>query len=116
MSEVYDKSLSELIKECDVPLKEGVYVQLTGPQYETPSEIKMLKTLGADVVGMSTACEAVAAKHMGLKVVGISLITNMAAGINKTPLSHKEVEDTAERVKRDFEKLITNAIMKIGEM
>ena len=114
MTQVYSKTLRETLKTCGVPLKEGVYAQLTGPQYETPAEIRALKTMGADLVGMSTACEAMVARHMGIEVVGISLVTNMAAGINKTQLSHSEVQETAERAKKDFEKLITNAVLKIG--
>lgn len=116
MSEVYDKKLANDIMSFSPSIKSGVYTQLTGPQYETPAEIRMLKILGADAVGMSTVCEAVAAKHMGMKVAGISLITNMATGINKTPLSHKEVQDTAERVKNDFQNLLTHTILKAGEI
>ena len=95
MSEVYDRELSGRIKACaeslGTELKEGVYCQLTGPSYETPAEIKMLSVLGADAVGMSTAVEAIAARHMGVRVCGISLITNMAAGILDRPLSGEEV-------------------------
>ena len=99
MTEVYDRFLRKTIEECadraGVPITEGVYCQLSGPSYESPFEIKILAQLGVDVVGMSTVMEAIAAKHMGMKLCGISLVTNMAAGINDGPLSEKEVLDTA---------------------
>ena len=98
--------------ECGVELKSCVYVQLTGPNYETPAEIRMCRGLGADAVGMSTACEAMAARHMGMEVCGISCITNMAAGMTKEKLSHKEVQETADRVAADFKRLITTLIKK----
>ncbi len=96
---VYDKELVSLLEECakdlGIKLSRGVYAYMKGPQYETPAEIRALRTLGADCVGMSTVPEAVCASHMGLRVAGISCITNMAAGINAGPLSEKEVLDTA---------------------
>ena len=114
MSEVYSKRMRSIIAEsavkCGISIKEGVYVQLTGPSYETPAEIRMCRTLGADAVGMSTACEAVAARHMGLEVCGVSCITNMAAGMNREPLSHKEVQETADRVAKQFCALITSVV------
>lgn len=114
MSEVYSKRMRKLIHEaaveCGISIKEGVYVQLTGPNYETPAEIRMCRTLGADAVGMSTACEAMAARHMGLEVCGVSCITNMAAGMNREPLSHKEVQETADRVAKQFCALITAVV------
>lgn len=114
MSEVYSLRLQELIrnaaKECGIGLKEGVYVQFTGPNYETPAEIRLARTWGGDAVGMSTACEAMAACHMGIEVGGISCITNMAAGISKVKLDHKEVQETANRVSRDFKNLVTRVI------
>ena len=117
MSEVYSKSLRELIvqtaAEHEIELKEGVYVQLTGPNYETPAEIRMCRLLGADAVGMSTACEAMAARHMGIEVCGISCITNMAAGMTKEKLSHTEVQETADRVARQFELLVSSVIEKM---
>ena len=117
MSEIYRKDLQEIIrstaKELDIPLKEGTYIQFTGPAYETPEEIKMARTLGADAVGMSTACEAVAANHMGMHVCGISCVTNLAAGIAKQPLTHEEVKETADRVAPLFKKLVTESIMNI---
>ena len=117
MSCVYDKGICNIIKtageELNIPVKSGVYVQLTGPQFETPAEIKMLSTLGADAVGMSTVIEAVAAKSLGLKIAGISLITNLACGILDRPLSSEEVIQTAEKKKGDFEKLITETVRKM---
>lgn len=117
MSEVYSKKLQKTIKETakylNLPLKEGVYVQTTGPNYETPQEIQMYRMLGADAVGMSTAVEAIAARHMGMEICGISCISNLAAGISKNPLTHAEIQETADRVAPDFKKLITESICSI---
>ena len=117
MSNVYRTELQEIIrdtaKELGIKLQEGVYIQLTGPNYETPTEVKMCRLLGADAVGMSTAAEAVAANHMGMKVCGISCITNMASGILAQPLSHAEVQETADRVSRDFKRLVTEVMINI---
>lgn len=117
MSEVYNRDMQDTIrrcaKECNIPLQEGVYVQTSGPNYETPAEIRMFRSWGADAVGMSTACEAMAARHMGLEVCGISCITNMAAGVTKEKLTHAEVQETADRVAKDFEKLVTDVIAAI---
>ena len=119
MSEVYKKDLQEIIrntaKNCGIPLKEGVYVQTTGPNYETPEEICMYKMLGADAVGMSTACEAMAASHMGMRVCGISCISNLAAGISKNPLTHAEIQETADRVAPLFQQLITASVINIAK-
>lgn len=119
MSEVYSVRLRDIIKKeaekLDIPLQEGVYMQLTGPAYETPAEIRMCRTLGADAVGMSTACEAMAARHMGMEVCGISCITNLAAGMSTKQLDHKEVQETADRVAKQFKELITNCIGCIGD-
>lgn len=118
MSEVYKKDLQEMIrntaKNCGIPLKEGVYVQTTGPNYETPEEIRMYRSLGADAVGMSTACEAMAANHMGMRVCGISCISNLAAGISENPLTHAEIQETADRVAPLFQQLITASIVNIA--
>lgn len=118
MSQIYDLDLQKIVKKTamnlDINLKEGVYLQLTGPQYESPQEIAMCRILGADAVGMSTACEAIAAKHMGMKVVGISCITNLAAGISPEPLRHEEVQEAADKVAPLFKKLVTETIMEIG--
>lgn len=119
MSEVYDAQLRskiiEIAQKNDIPLKRGVYFQLSGPTFETPAEVRMLTTLGADAVGMSTACEAAAARHAGIRVCGISCITNQAAGISETPLSHEEVFETANRVAPMFRKLVRESIIAIGE-
>ncbi len=117
MSHIYQPQLQDALrcsaKQLGLTLKEGVYIQLSGPNYESPAEIRMCKALGADAVGMSTACEAMAANHMGMQVCGISCISNLAAGISKQPLTHKEVEETANRVAPLFRKLITESIDQI---
>ena len=91
-------------------LQQGVYLQWQGPNYETPAEIRMFRTLGADAVGMSTVCEAIAARHMGLQVCAVSCITNMACGILPQPLSHEEVQQTADRVKDKFQALVLESL------
>lgn len=110
MSAAYDPQALETLRECAkaerIGLQQGVYVSVSGPSYETPAEIRMLRTLGADAVGMSTVPEVIAARHMGVKVAGISCITNLAAGISKQPLSHAEVGETANRVKDVFGRLL----------
>lgn len=117
MSEVYTKRLQNVVRksaaECGIDLKEGVYVQFTGPNYETPAEIRLARSWGGDAVGMSTAVEAMAACHMGLEVCGISCITNLAAGMSKEQLNHKEVQDTADRVASTFKTLVTKIIINI---
>lgn len=117
MSEVYSHRIQDVIRnaasECEIDLKEGVYVQLTGPNYETPAEVRMCKIWGGDAVGMSTACEAMTARHMGMEIGGISCITNLAAGISKEKLDHKEVQETADRVSKDFKRLVTKIIETI---
>lgn len=119
MSEVYDKELRNVIKQAarnmGVTIQQGVYMQFTGPAYETPAEIRMCRILGGDAAGMSTACEATAARHMGLKVCGISCITNLACGMSNQPLNHKEVQETADRVAEEFKNLVTETIRLIGE-
>ncbi|MCI8391695.1 MAG: purine-nucleoside phosphorylase [Roseburia sp.] len=118
MSQIYDKDLQRTARaaalKTGVDLYEGTYLQLPGPQFETPQEITMCRTLGADAVGMSTACEAVAAKHMGMKVMGISCISNMASGISPVPLTHEEVQETADRTAPRFEALVTEILTNIG--
>ncbi|MBR7073204.1 MAG: purine-nucleoside phosphorylase [Eubacterium sp.] len=117
MSNAYDKELRAVAKkaaaECGIELKEGVYAQLTGPQFETPAEIKMLSVIGADAVGMSTAVEAIAANHCGIKTLGISLISNLACGITDKQLSSEEVNEAADRAAVDFEKLICRIVEAI---
>lgn len=117
MSEVYSRRMQGIIKseaqKLGLDIREGVYVQLTGPSYETPAEVRMIRTLGGDAVGMSTACEAIAAKHMGMEICGISCITNMAAGISAGKLNHSEVQETADRVAEQFKRLITAIAVRI---
>lgn len=114
MSHIYRMELQEVLERTaaamGIPLKKGVYIQFTGPAYESPAEVRMARLLGADACGMSTACEAIAGNHMGMKVCGISCITNMASGIIDTPLSHKEVQETADRVAEQFKQLVRTAI------
>lgn len=120
MSNIYDKDLQQVVRDCaanlGIEMKEGVYVQFTGPAYETPTEVQMAKRLGGDAVGMSTACEAVAANHMGMKILGISCITNLAAGISPVPLTHEEVKITADETAPKFEALTTAIISEIGKL
>ena len=120
MSEVYSERLRDVCQstanELGINLKKGIYIQLSGPSYETPAEIKMCKILGASAVGMSTACEAIAARHMGMDVLGVSLITNLAAGIQKTKLSHSEVKAAADEAEPKFGTLIEKTVKHIGEM
>ncbi len=120
MSEVYDKDLREAVrnsaKEIGLQLQEGVYIQLSGPNFETPAEVKMCRLLGADAVGMSTACEAIAANHMGMKICGISCISNLGCGMTDEPLSHTEVQETADRVAPLFKQLITTSIRNIADV
>ena len=110
MSEVYDKQEREkmklIIEKHTGNSLEGVYAYMKGPAYETPAEIRALRTLGADAVGMSTVPEAIVARHSGMKVVAVSCITNMAAGVSNKKLSHEEVKETAERVKEEFKEII----------
>ena len=118
MSDTYDAALGSVIRKTaealGISIQEGVYMQFTGPQYETPAEIRMARTLGADAVGMSTACEAVAANHMGMHICGISCITNMAAGVTDQPLSHEEVQEMADRTAPLFKKLVTESIIALA--
>ena len=118
MSEAYSRRLREIARKVGekegIPLQEGVYLGLLGPSYETPAEIRMLRTLGADAVGMSTVPETIAARHAGIEVLGISCISNMAAGMLDTPLSHQEVVETGERVKETFIKLVRGIIAELS--
>lgn len=116
MDTIYDLQLRDLLHEAAkeiAPLQEGVYAQMTGPCYESPAEVRMLSTLGADAVGMSTAVEAIVARHMGMRVCGISCITNMAGGTVSEPLSHEEVAAIANRVAPLFKKIVKSAIEKM---
>ena len=120
MSHVYDLDLQQVIRNAagklGIDLKEGVYIQLTGPAFETPAEVRMCRTLGADAVGMSTACEAIAANHMGMKICGISCISNLGCGMTENPLTHEEVQETADRVAPLFRSLVTESIKAMGEI
>lgn len=120
MSEIYRKDLCEIIRgaaaDLQIPLQEGTYIQLSGPNFETPHEVKMCRILGGDAVGMSTACEAIAANHMGMMVCGISCISNLGCGMTDQPLSAEEVKETADRVAPLFKQLITESIVRIGKM
>ena len=117
MSEAYNKDLRNKVLEAGqdlgLNLKQGVYVMLSGPTYETPSEIRMVRILGGDTVGMSTVPEVIIANHSGIKTVGISCITNMAAGILDQPLSHEEVMETSTKVKTDFINLMNRIVKTI---
>ena len=120
MSRVYDLKLCECIRRAasseGIDIKEGTYLQTSGPQFETPTEIKMFRTLGASAVGMSTVVEAIAAHHMGLRVCGISCISNMAAGMLDQPLTHSEVQITADKVAHKFERLVSGLIKEISKL
>lgn len=116
MSTVYDGELQQLIRKTAVEngifLQEGVYTQLTGPSFESPAEIRLLRTLGCDAVGMSTVVEAIAANHMGMKICGISCICNLAAGMTANPLTHEEVQEAADKAAPNFKKLVTESVKK----
>ena len=117
MSNVYDEKLRLLAKkkaaELDIPLLEGVYFQTKGPQYETPAEVNFCRAVGADAVGMSTGVEAIAAIHMGMKIIGVSCISNLAAGISPVPLSDEEVIEVGKSVSATFEKLVSAIIKEL---
>ncbi len=117
MTHIYDTELMELIRktaeEEEIPLQEGVYLQTSGPNFESPAEIRMYAALGADAVGMSTACEAIAARHAELRVCGISCISNMASGLSDEELSHLDVQAVADRRSGEFERLVTRSIEKM---
>lgn len=114
MTHVYDEALCAVLRDTaasrGLTLHEGVYVQLSGPSFETPAEIRMLGMLGGSAVGMSTACEAIAARHMGLRVCGISCISNKGAGISDAPLTHQEVFEAGQRMEADMTSLLRGAI------
>ena len=117
MTVAYDKEYRTLAKataeELNIPLATGVYVWLTGPNFETPAEIRYLRTIGADAVGMSTVPEVLVARHSGIRVLGISCITNLAAGMTDNTLSHEEVKETADRVQNEFIRLVTGIVSRM---
>lgn len=118
VTDLYDSDMRELAlsigQEKDIRVHSGVFLQVTGPQYETPAEIRMFRMLGADTVGMSTAIEATAAKHMGMRVCAINCVTNMAAGINNSVPSHEEVTATANKAGKDFSILLKELITRMS--
>lgn len=120
MSHVYDEDLQEIIrntaKENNIKLQEGVYVQLTGPSFESPADIRMIQAIGGDAVGMSTVVEAIVANHMGMKICGISCVCNLAAGLSPTPLTHEEVQAAADAAAPLFKKLVTESVKKFGDL
>lgn len=120
MSTVYDRELQALIKktakENNIFLQEGVYAQLTGPSFESPAEIRMMRTLGCDAVGMSTVVEAIAANHMGMKICGISCISNLAAGMTMNPLTHEEVQEAADMAAPNFKRLVTETVKGMKQL
>ena len=119
MTHIYDEELMEQIRrtaaEEKISLKEGVYLQTTGPNFESPAEIRMYAVLGADAVGMSTACEAIAARHAGMRVCGVSCISNMASGLSGEELSHLDVQAVADLRAREFERLVTESIGRMAK-
>ena len=120
MTRAYDRDYRQIAREeaagLNIPLLEGVYAALLGPSYETPAEIEYLRRIGADLVGMSTVAEVIAARHMEMKVLAISCVTNMAAGILDQPLSHAEVMETGERVKSIFESLLRAILPRLNDL
>lgn len=120
MSNIYNRDLQKLILQTaeknNIDLKQGVYVQTSGPAYESPAEIRMYRALGADAVGMSTAIEAVTANHCGMKICGVSCISNLACGMTDNPLTHEEVKETADRTAPVFKKLVSEIIKAVGEL
>ncbi len=119
MSHAYDPKLLAVLEGCaaseKISLRKGIYAQLSGPSYETPAEIRMLRTLGADAVGMSTVPEVIVASHMGVKVAGVSCVTNLAAGIGNQKLSHEEVSETANLVKDVFMRLLGRFVVEAAK-
>jgi len=120
MTHTYSRAFREIAREeaaaLGILLHEGIYAALLGPSYETPAEIEHLRRIGADLVGMSTVAEVIAARHMGLNVLAISCVTNMAAGILDQPLSHAEVMETGERVRGTFEKLLKAVLPRVAKL
>ena len=120
MTHVYDVDLQKCIKDAakeqNIALQEGVYIQLTGPSFESPADIRMLRVLGGDAVGMSTVVEAIAANHCGMKICGISCVCNLAAGMTENPLTHDEVQEAANKAAPLFKTLVTESVIKMGKL
>ena len=120
MSHIYDEELSDVIRQVSrderIPIQEGVYIQFTGPSYESPAEVRMAGILGADAVGMSTTVEAIAANHMGMRICGISCISNPGAGLSAEPLKHEDVQAAADAAAPLFKKLLTESIIRFGKI
>ncbi len=120
MTHVYDVELQTCIKDAakeqNISLQEGVYIQLTGPSFESPADIRMLRILGGDAVGMSTVVEAIAANHCGMKICGISCVCNLAAGMTENPLTHDEVQEAANKAAPLFKTLVTESVIKMGKL
>ena len=120
MSSVYDVELQNVIRKAardnNIYLQEGVYAQLTGPSFESPADVRMMRALGSDAVGMSTVVEAIAANHMGMRICGISCISNLAAGMTSNPLTHKEVQEAADMAAPNFKKLVTESVKGMAGM
>ena len=119
MSEIYNKELRAILREAadelNITLYEGTYLQTSGPNFETPAEVRFFRSVGADAVGMSTAVETIAANHMGMKICGLSCITNMACGVTDRPITGEEVNETAARVAKEFKALVTIIIEAVGK-
>lgn len=115
LTDLYSRRMRDIAHQVDPGLDEGVYAQFTGPHYETPAEVRMAKVLGADLVGMSTALEAIAARHAGLEVLGMSLVTNLAAGISDEPLSHEEVLEAGQAAGPRISRLLADVVAKLRE-
>lgn len=113
LTDLYSTRLRNLAREVDPGLDEGIYAQFTGPHYETPAEVQYAKRIGADLVGMSTALEAIAARHAGMEVFGISLVTNLAAGISPVPLSHQEVLEAGQAAGPRISRLLADIVAKL---
>lgn len=114
LTDLYSPRLRAIAKQVDAGLDEGVYAQFRGPHYETPAEVQMAKVLGADLVGMSTTLEAIAARHAGLEVLGISLVTNLAAGISASPLSHAEVLEAGQAAAQRCGSLLAEVVTRVA--
>jgi purine-nucleoside phosphorylase len=113
LTDLYSARLRALVREVDPTLDEGIYVQFRGPHYETPAEVQMAKRIGGDLVGMSTALDAIAARHVGMEVLGISLVTNLAAGISDQPLSHQEVIEAGQAAAERCGRLLADVVRRV---